>query len=199
MLDEIVTEGDKIGLKINEGKTKIMKLRNKTVNNETHIQIGQHTFEEVSKFKYLGIMMSNKGDRDTEIQEKIMAVNRALHANKKLLKSKDISKKIKMKIYKTVIRPVMLYAAETMTMTKKDEEDLRITERKIIRTILGPVKVTENEYRIRMNFEIEQELEGEDIIRKIKQQRAKWLGHVLLFILFLLTIYTKMEVYLGSV
>ncbi|XP_056631531.1 uncharacterized protein LOC130441767 [Diorhabda sublineata] len=41
----------------------------------------------------------------------------------------------------------------------------------------GPVKLTENEYRRRMNYEIAQEIK-EDIVRKIKQQRARWLGHV---------------------
>ena len=113
-----------------------------------------------------------------QYKEKILATNRAYYANKILLKSKILTKKSKMNIYKTIIRPVMMYAAETMTMTKKDEEDLRIVERKILRTILGPIKDQNNEYRLRMNHELLEEIEGEDIIKKIKEQRVKWLGHV---------------------
>ena len=74
-----------------------------------------------------------------------------------------------MKIYTTMIRPVLMYAAETMTMTEKDEEDLRIVERKIIRTILGLIKTDDNEYRTRMNHELLQELEGVDVVKKIKE------------------------------
>lgn len=48
--------------------------------------------------------------------------------------------------------------------------------RKIIRAILGPIKIKEEEYRIRINEGIKQELE--DIISKIKQSRVRWLGHV---------------------
>ncbi|KAI4464236.1 hypothetical protein MML48_3g00008106 [Holotrichia oblita] len=70
-----------------------------------------------------------------------------------------------------------MYSAETMTMTQRDEEELRILERKILRTILGPVKVAHDEYRIRMNHELKQEI-GEDIVQRIKKQRIKWLGHV---------------------
>lgn len=68
-----------------------------------------------------------------------------------------------------------MYAAELMTFTKK-EEDLRITERKIMRGTLGPVKIAKNEYRQRINYEILQEFIGADIVKKIKKQ--KWHRHV---------------------
>lgn len=71
-----------------------------------------------------------------------------------------------------------MYSAETLTMTKKDEENIRIFERKVLRTILGPIKLADNEFRLRTNNELQTEIEGEDIVRKIKRQRVKWLGHV---------------------
>lgn len=49
-----------------------------------------------------------------------------------------------------------MYAAEAITPMLKEEEDLRIVERKIMRTIIGPIKTTDNEYRARMNFEIKE-------------------------------------------
>lgn len=87
-------------------------------------------------------MITNNGKPDAEIQEKISATNRAFQVNKKLLKSRNLSKRTKLDIYKTIIRPVTMYAAETMIMTQKDEEKLRI-----LRTILGPVQLAENVYR----------------------------------------------------
>lgn len=142
------------------------------------IKIGPYEFEEVENFKYLGIMVNSSGERRTEITEKIIAANRAYYANRDLLRSKILTKHTKIKLYKTIIRPVMMYAAETMTLAKTEEEDLRIVERKILRAILGPVKVSDNEYRSRMNHEIIEELMGEDVVVKIKKQRVKWLGHL---------------------
>ncbi|KAI4460833.1 transposase is4 [Holotrichia oblita] len=101
-----------------------------------------------------------------EIKEKIMAANRAFYANKKLLKSKNISKRSKVRIYDTIRRPILMYSVETMTMTKKNEENLRVLKRKILRSIMGPIKEAENEFRIRTNEELQRELNGKDIMHK---------------------------------
>lgn len=49
----------------------------------------------------------------------------------------------------TCIRSSILFEAETMSMTKKDEEDISRAERKVLKVIVGPKKVSENEYRRR--------------------------------------------------
>jgi hypothetical protein len=46
-----------------------------------------------------------------------------------------------MKIYKTMIRPVVTYSLETWTLTAKDENSLRIFEKQILRKIFGPVNI----------------------------------------------------------
>ncbi|KAI4455144.1 hypothetical protein MML48_9g00010570 [Holotrichia oblita] len=125
MTQEIIKEGEQLGLIINETKTKLMRVGNKDKENKS-IALENYVFEEVDKFKYL----SRDGSRDAEIKEKIMAANRAFYANKKLLKSRNLAKTTKVNIYNTLIRPVLMYLAETMTMTKKDEENIRIFERK---------------------------------------------------------------------
>lgn len=69
------------------------------------------------------------------------------------------------------------YGAETWTLTKSDEQALRIFERKILRTIAGPKKEGDM-WRILFNHELEKIIEGQNIIRHIKAQRIRWLGHV---------------------
>jgi len=58
-----------------------------------------------------------------------------------------INRNTKMKIYKTIIRSVLMYAAETWTLTAKDENNLHIFERQILRKIFGPVNI-DNIWRI---------------------------------------------------
>jgi hypothetical protein len=82
-----------------------------------------------------------------------------------------------MKIYKTIIRPVVMYSTEAWTLTGKDENNLCIFERQILRKIFGPVNI-DNMWRIRNNMEIYKLIEGADIVRFIKAQRIKRLGHI---------------------
>jgi hypothetical protein len=58
-----------------------------------------------------------------------------------------------------------------------DENNLRIFERQILRKIFGPVN-TDDVLRIRKNMEIYKSIKGADIVRFIKAQRIKCLGHI---------------------
>jgi hypothetical protein len=69
---------------------------------------------------------------------------------------------------------IVTYLSETWTLTTKDENNLRIFERQILRKIFGPVNI-DNIRRIRNNMEVDKLIEGADIVRFIKAQRIKWL------------------------
>ncbi|CAI6370214.1 unnamed protein product [Macrosiphum euphorbiae] len=112
-----------------------------------------------------------------EIKRRIMAANRAYFENIKLLKSKLLSKTTKMKLYRTLIRPVVCYGAETWTLSKADSNRFKIFERKIIRKIYGVVN-EEGRWRIWSNNEIEWILENKNIVKFIKSGTIRWLGHV---------------------
>jgi hypothetical protein len=82
-----------------------------------------------------------------------------------------------MKIYKTSIRPVVTYSSDIWTLTAKDVNNLRIFEMQILRKIFGPVNI-DNVWRIQNNMEIDELIKHADIVRFIKAQRIKWLGHI---------------------
>jgi hypothetical protein len=64
-----------------------------------------------------------------------------------------------------------------MALTKSDENLLRIFERKILRKMYGPVREGDT-WRIRYNEELNSLIKGKDIVKFIKVQRIRWLGHV---------------------
>ena len=70
------------------------------------------------------------------------------------MKSRALNRSSKLKIYKSLIRPVVTYGCEAWTLTNRDEQHLRISERRISRNIFGPVENEDGSWRIRMNYEL---------------------------------------------
>ena len=106
-----------------------------------------------------------------------MAGNRTYFAAISLFRNRLLSRATKIRLYKTLIRPVVTYGVETWTMIKKEEHALLIFERKIFGRIYGP-KYEDGEWKIRMNRELEELKNGENIVKWIKGQRISWLGHL---------------------
>ncbi|KAJ4445571.1 hypothetical protein ANN_12252 [Periplaneta americana] len=90
-----------------------------------------------------------------------------------------LSKNLKVRIYKTVILPVVLYGCETWTLTLREEKSLRVFENKVLRKIFGAMRdeVT-GEWRKLHNTELHALYSSPDIIRNIKSRRLRWAGHV---------------------
>ena len=82
-----------------------------------------------------------------------------------------------MQICKMLIRPIITYGSETWTLTKSDENLLRIFERKILRKIYGLIKEGDI-WKTRNNEELNRSINGDDIVKFIKDQRIRWLGRV---------------------
>jgi len=101
-----------------------------------------------------------------------------LLCTKNNIKKKIDIQSIKIHLYKTIIRPVVTYGAETWTLTSKREKKILMTwERKILRKIYGPTKEN-GRWRIKMNEELMTKYKTPDIVSIIKIQRLEWLGHV---------------------
>jgi hypothetical protein len=132
----------------------------------------------VNNFIYLGAILHENNRMQFEIAERIRKGKRAYYANAKHLKSKLLKRSTKMRIYLTVIRPVVTFASETRTLTEKDEMRLRVCERQILRKIFSPIQIGKDIWRIRNNSELGQVINGEDIVRFIKAKRIKWLGRI---------------------
>jgi hypothetical protein len=63
--------------------------------------------------------------------------NACYHAVQNLWSSRLLSRNVKIKIYKTIILPVVLYGCETMSLTLREEHRLRVFENRVLRRIFG--------------------------------------------------------------
>jgi hypothetical protein len=123
----------------------------------------------VGEFKYLGSLVTENSDNKTDIKARIMAGNRSYYSVLPLLRSKAVSRKTKLRIYKTITRPVVLYGSEAWCLTANGEKNLRIWERKVLRKIFGLICVA-GYWRCRTNEE-ERQLYGEmDTVTEIKKE-----------------------------
>jgi hypothetical protein len=132
-------EATKVGLKINEHKTKYMIAAR---NDKTIRDVGQRNkhFEVVKEFVYLGSLMTPTNDVSLEIQQRIQTANKCFFGLRKHLRSSHLSRQTKFTIHKTLIRPVLLYGSETWVLTKREENQLLVFKKKVFRTICGPKK-----------------------------------------------------------
>ena len=103
--------------------------------------------------------------------------NRSYFGLSRLLKSNILSLTSKLRIYKTLIRPIATYGCETWTLTKQQENMLNTFERKILRYILGPIQEA-GLWRQRMNDELYEIYKDCSIVAFIKSVRIRWAGHV---------------------
>jgi hypothetical protein len=89
-----------------------------------------------------------------------------------------LSRNVKVTIYKTIIRPVVLYGYETRPLTLREEHRLRVFENRVLRRIFGPKsdEVT-GEWR-KLHNELHSLYSSPNIIRQIKSRRMRWAGHV---------------------
>ena len=143
------------GLEINDHKTKYMVLMRDDTKEEDKedFKTKNRTFERVDTFKYLGSSLNERNEILPEIKERIAAGNRAYFSLQNVFRSKNISKRTKKVIYKTIIRPVVMYSSETWTMTKSIEALLNTWERKVLRKIYGAVQDLDG-WRSRTNEEL---------------------------------------------
>ena len=107
-----------------------------------------------------------------------MSGSACYHSVQNLLSSRLLSKNLKIKVYRTVIVPV-LYGYETWSLTLREERKLRVFENMVLRRIFGPRReeVT-GKWRRLHNEELNDLYCSPNIVRVIKWSRMRWAGHV---------------------
>ena len=172
-----VEEAQKMGLAVNENKTKYFVSTCKDSSLGESVEMGNFKFEVVKDFVYLGSSVNTNNNISLEIRRRITLASRCYYGLSKQLSKRALSRKTKTSMYKSLIMPVLLYGAEAWTLSKSDEHALGVFERKILRKIYGPY-CDNGDWRIRWNHELYEIYGDVDIAKRIKIQRLRWLGHI---------------------
>jgi hypothetical protein len=114
-----------------------------------------------------------------EIKSRLKSGSACCHLVQNLLSSSLLSRNVKIKMYRTIILPVVLYGCETWSLTLREECRLRVFENKVLRRIFGPKRedVT-GEWRRLHNEELYALNSSPNIIQVIKPRKQCWAGHV---------------------
>jgi hypothetical protein len=88
-----------------------------------------------------------------------------------------LSKNTKIRVYRTVVLPVVLYGCETWSLTLREEQRLRVFENRVLRRIFGPKRdEATGDWRRLHNEELNDLYSSPNIIRLIKSSRLRWGG-----------------------
>jgi hypothetical protein len=135
--------------------------------------------EKVEEFKYLGTMLTDQNYIQKEIKSRLKLGNSCYHWVQNLLSSRLLSKNLKIKIYRTIILPVVLYECETWSLTLREERRLSVFENRVLRRVFGLKRdeVT-GKWRKLHNDELNDLYSLPNIVRGVKSRRMRWAGHV---------------------
>ena len=115
LLMKVKEEGEKVGLKLNIQKTKIM-----ASSLITSWQIDGETMETVTDFIFLGSKITTDGDCSHEIKRRLLLGRKAMTNLDDILKSRDITLPTKVRLVKAMVFPVVIYGRESWTIKKAE-------------------------------------------------------------------------------
>jgi len=169
MLLQLNEEAQKIGLKMNLSKTKILT----NITGAQPITIGDEEIGIVDSYKYLGHDIRLGLENQTaEIRRRIGLGWAAFGKLRYIFKSK-MNNSLKRKVFDMCVLPVLTYGAETLTITKASAKKLRVAQRAMERAMLGI------SLRDKMTNEwIRQQTKVTDVMVRIASLKWNWAGHI---------------------
>ena len=163
------------GMEISAEKTKLMTNKEKGLSSD--ILVNNNKLEVVSTFKYLGAIISDEGSKK-EVICRIAQATAALTKLSTIWKDKEISLSTKIRLMRSLVTSIFLYACESWTLNKYIERRIQAFEMRCYRRILG---IT---YKDRVtNIQVVEKVRAAagpfvELLRVVKKRKLKWFGHV---------------------
>ena len=170
LLMKVQEESEKVGLKFNIQKTKIM-----ASGSSTSWQIDGETMETVTDFIFLGSKITADGDCTHEIKRCLLLGRKAMTNLNSILKSRDITFLTKVRLMKAMVFPVVMYGCESWMMKKAERRRIDAFElwcwRRLLRVLWTARRSNQSILK-----EISPQYSLEGLILKLKLQ---YFGHLM--------------------
>ena len=118
-------------------------------------------------------MFGEENSSVLEITHRIQKFNNNLYLLYPLLKDRNIPRKVKIIIYTSILRPILMYGHEAWALTSKMKSKIQAAEMRVLRLIKGVTRLD----RLR-NEDIRRELGIDSILDLVEKGQLRWFGHV---------------------
>jgi hypothetical protein len=173
IMDSLNRTSGEYGMRINIKKTKMMRI-SREEGKSMNITINGNKLEQVTQFCYLGSTITEDCRSHTEIKKRIAMGKEAFDKRRELLRGK-LKLELKKRMVKSLVWSVVLYGAETWTLTKEDTKRLEAFEMWTWRRIL---KISWTEHQ--SNEEVLRKVQEErTLMNTIRKRQTNWIGHIL--------------------
>ena len=169
--DELVRVSQTLGLKVHPDKSQILKIN---CSSKEDIEVSGTCLQNVDTFTYLGSIIDKQGGTEADVKSRIGKARKAFAQLRNVWKSGILGRNIKLRIFNTNVKSVLLYGSETWRLTKGTIHKLQTFINNCLRRI---VKVHYPE-TIR-NEELWKTTGQKRIEVEIKQRRWRWIGHTM--------------------
>jgi hypothetical protein len=162
---------ERVGLKVSRMKTEYLPIGIDSDQNQ--LTVDEWLLDPKDNFRYLGSIISGNGTIAEEISARIRAAWLAWRKVSGVIYDRRIPLKLKGQIYKTAVRPALLYGAETWNPTQRDSQRIHVTEMRMVRWCQGKTlldKVPNDTLRANVSVT--------DVRAKMRQARLRWFGHI---------------------
>ena len=126
------------GMRISREKTEYLGM---CVADEETVKMQEEDVKSIENFKYLGSTVQKDGGVEKEVAKRVQAGWRAWRKITGVICDGRAPVKVKGKLYKTMVQSAMMYAIETVAVTKRQEEKMEVAEMKMLRYSLGKTKL----------------------------------------------------------
>src|SRR6201990_2655800 len=140
---------------------------------EIVVNIEGTRLKQARKFKYLGVMFGEEGRQEDKLRERIGKFSKNVGMLYPLLKDRGIPTEVKVLIYKTILRPILLYGSECWAMNTVHNSRIESAEMRVLRVIRGiSLRDRVRSERIRTDLGVE------PILDCVERNQLRWFGHV---------------------
>jgi hypothetical protein len=191
MLIDLMEDAAKYGLEVHESKTKFLWNGHgeRVAAKETSVQCRPfEILDEGGSTMYLGRLFSFFKTHDVELKNRINKCWAKFAMFRSELTSRSLDLERRLKLFKAVVQPTLLYGCSCWTLTREKEQLIRTTQRRMMRQIVGSRREMSNgqleewvDWIIRATREAEATMERYDVpdwVEEAHRRKFRWAGHV---------------------